>query len=76
MAKEQSTKAPTVQPAAPAAVPLQAAQVAAEKIKSDRYRVKGPGGLFANGRSYEAGAVLQLSEQDALSVLDCIEAID
>jgi len=76
MAKEQSGKAPTVQPAAPAAVPLPAEPIVVEKVKSDRYRVKGPGGLFANGRSYEAGSVVQLSEQDALSVLDCIEAVD
>jgi hypothetical protein len=75
MAKEQSTKAPTVQPAAPVAGPLPAAPVSVEKAKSDRYRVKGPGGLFANGRSHVAGEVVHLSDSDALSVLDAIEPV-
>lgn len=43
--------------------------------KSDRYRVRGPGGLFANGRSYVAGDELQLSEADALSVIDQLDQI-
>lgn len=44
-----------------------------ERTKSDRYRVKGPGGLFLNGILHQAGSVVRMSELDALSVLDSIE---
>jgi hypothetical protein len=42
---------------------------------NDMYRVKGPGGLCANGIQWLAGDVVQLSEADALSVWDAIEPV-
>lgn len=44
-----------------------------ERAPIDMWRVKGPGGLFVDGRSYVAGDIVQMSEGDALSVLDHIE---
>jgi hypothetical protein len=43
--------------------------------KPDRYRVKGPGGVWAGDRLYESGAELTLSESDALSLIDHIEPV-
>lgn len=43
--------------------------------KSDRYRVKGPGGIFDGRRIRAAGTVVTLSESDALSLMDHIEPL-
>lgn len=80
MAREQQHRAPKVEPEAPTAEakPAAVAPVALPPPnlpKSDRYRVKGPGGVFAGGSLHEAGSELQLSEADALSVLDHLEQI-
>jgi hypothetical protein len=69
MATTKSDSKPTAAAVQPSAAPA-AAPVAA---KSDRYRVKGPGGVWAGDRLYEAGAELTLSESDALSVIEHIE---
>lgn len=79
MAKPQY-KAPAAQPvvATPATVAMvePKATVASEKVRSGRYRVKGPGGLHANGRSYVAGDTVELSARDANSVSEHVEMVE
>ena len=80
MAREQQHRAQRAEPEAPTADIKPAAAAPVELPppnlpKSDRYRVKGPGGVFAGGSLHEAGSELQLSEADVLSVLEYLEQI-
>lgn len=53
----------------------QASPAATKPEKSDRYRVKGPGGIFDGKRIRGAGSVVALSESDALSLMDHLEQL-
>jgi hypothetical protein len=67
----------TEQPKAVQAVvaPTAAPVPAPAKVKSDRYRIKGPGSVFRGNKMLRPGTVVTLSEVDALSVMDLLEPV-
>lgn len=68
----QPTQAPQ------AAAPISSPAKGEAPAKSERYRVKGPGGLFygANSALHAAGSIVTMQESDALSVIDLLEPVE
>lgn len=55
--------------------PQQSVDPTKTQPKSDRYRVKGPGSLFRGNKMLRAGAVITLSDSEALTILEYIEQV-